>query len=159
MENNKMEDQTKSKGGLNTLALYNVAFVVSNIEDSIKWYDNILGFKLLMKQAIPVEKGELQMAFMEGAGMKIEMLQNSDSQLIHAIVEDSKMDAPPTVISSKALVFQVEDLKVATKELEDKGVEFLWKERYLAEGALFCTMALDPDNNRINIFQSNTVIQ
>ncbi|WP_308993457.1 VOC family protein [Mariniflexile litorale] len=154
-----MENQTKLKGGLNTLALYNVAFVVSNIEESIKWYNNILGFKLVMKQAIPLEKGELQMAFMEGAGMKIEMLQNSDNQLIDAIVNDSKVDAPPTVVGSKALVFQVEDLKKATKELEEKHVKFLWKERYLAEGALFCTMALDPDGNRINIFQANTVIQ
>ncbi|MCK0190283.1 VOC family protein [Arenibacter sp. F20364] len=154
-----MENQTKLKGGLNTLALYNVAFVVSNIEESIKWYTNILGFKLVMKQAIPVEKGELQMAFMEGARMKIEMLQNSDSQIIDAMINDSKIDAPPTVVGSKALVFQVEDLKKATKELEEKGVEFLWKDRYLAEGALFCTMALDPDGNRINIFQANTVIQ
>ncbi|MDD7887984.1 VOC family protein [Flavivirga sp. 57AJ16] len=154
-----MKNQTKLKGGLNTLALYNVAFVVSNIEESIKWYNNILGFKLLMKQTIPVEKGELQMAFMQGSGMKIEMLQNSEGQLIEAIINDSKTDAPPSVIGGKALVFQVEDLKVATKELENKGVEFLWKERYLAGDVLFCSMVLDPDGNRINIFQSNTVAQ
>lgn len=155
----KMKNQTKSKGGLDTIRLYNLAFVVSNIENSIEWYNNILGFKLIMKQSIPVPKGNLEMAFMEGAGMRIEMLQNSNSQLVEAIVNDSKTDEPPTVVGSKALVFQVEDLKLATKELEDKGVNFLWKERYLAEGALFCTMALDPDGNRINLFQSNTVIQ
>ena len=75
------------------------------------------------------------------------------------IINDSKTDAPPTVIGSKALVFRVENLKLTTKELENKGVDFLWKERYLAEGALFSTMAWDPYGNRINIFQSNTVIQ
>lgn len=154
-----MENQTKLKRGLETLALYNVAFVVSNIEASIEWYTTVLGFNLIMKQSIPVPEGKLEMAFMEGAGLKIEMLQNSKNQIVKEIVDDSKVDAPPTVVGSKALVFQVEDLKLATKKLEEKGVEFLWKERYLADGALFCTMALDPDGNRINIFQSNTIIQ
>jgi len=154
-----MENQTKLKGGLDTLALHNIAFVVSNIEKSIEWYSNILGFKLVTKLSIPVEKGELIMAFMQGAGMKIEMLENSENQLIEAVINDSRTDAPPSVIGSKALVFQVENLKVATKELENKGVEFLWKERYLAGDALFCSMVLDPDGNRVNIFQSNTVAQ
>ncbi len=110
-----------------------------------------------MKQSIPVPKGKLEMAFMEGAGMKIEMLQNSENQLLDANLKDSKTDSPPTIISSKALVFHVKNLKDATRELEAKDVEFLWKERYLAGDALFCSMILDIDGNRINIFQSNTV--
>lgn len=154
-ENNK---NFKLNKGLETLTIYNVAFVVSDIDKAIEWYKTILDFELISKQSIPVPKGELEMAFMQGAGIKIEMIQNSENQFIEAIVNDSKRDAPPSVIGSKALVFHVEDLKVASNELEKKGVEFLWRERYLAEDALFCSMILDFDGNRINIFQANTVL-
>ena len=152
-----MENSTEFKGGLDTLAFYNMAFVVSNIEDSIKWYTNNLGFKLVNKQAIPVPEGKAEMAFMQGAGMKIEMIQSSNNQLIESITKDSKTDTLPTVIGSKALVFYVDNLEVTTRELENKGVNFLWKERYLAGNSLFCTMILDIDDNRINIFQRNTI--
>ncbi|WP_031427314.1 VOC family protein [Flavimarina sp. Hel_I_48] len=152
-----MENNITSKGGLDTLVFYNIAFVVSNIEDSIQWYTDTLGFKLIIKQAIPVPEGKMEMAFMEGAGMKIEMIENSNNQLIDSIRKDAKTDAAPTVIGSKALVFYVDDLNATTRELEDKGVNFLWKERYLAGDSLLCTMILDIDDNRINIFQRNTI--
>ncbi|TYP97440.1 hypothetical protein C7447_104126 [Tenacibaculum adriaticum] len=51
-----MENQTKLKGGLDTLALYNVAFVVSNIDESINWYNINLGFKLVMKQLLMIRE-------------------------------------------------------------------------------------------------------
>ncbi|MDN3593845.1 VOC family protein [Zunongwangia endophytica] len=153
-----MENSRKSNDGLGTLAFYNIAFVVSNIEDSIKWYTDSLGFKLLAKQSIPVPEGHVEMAFMEGAGMKIEMIENSNNQSIESIRKDAKTDAVPTVVGSKALVFYVEDLEVTTKELENKAVHFLWKKRYLAKDSLYCTMILDNDDNRVNIFQRNTII-
>lgn len=87
-----MKNLTNSKGALDMLSLYNLAFV-------------------------------------QGAGMKIKMLQNPDGQLDEALINDSRTDVPPLVIDSKALVLQVEDLIIAAKELEYKGVEFLWKER------------------------------
>ncbi|MBW8244779.1 VOC family protein [Muricauda oceani] len=152
-----MKNSKKSKEGLETLAFYNMAFVVSNIDDSIKWYSNNLGFELVMKQSIPIPEGKVEMAFMEGAGMKIEMIENSNNQLIEAIQKDSKTDTALTVIGSKALVFHVEDLEATTKELEAKGVNFVWKMRYLAEDSLLCTLILDIDDNRINIFQRNTI--
>lgn len=154
MENNNVEASNK---GLASLDLFNIAFVVSDMDRTIEWYSDVLGFELVMKQAIPVENGELVMAFMQGAGVKIELLQNSDGQVVDAMVQDSKLDAPPTVVGSKAIVFVVDDVKLATAELEAKGVDFLWKERYLADNALLCTMVLDPDGNRINIFQRDTV--
>jgi len=152
-----MENSTKSKEGLDKLTFYNIAFVVSNIEESIKWYSTVLGFKLLTKQSIPAPEGKMEMAFMEGASMKIEMIENSNNQSIESIRKDATTDAAPTVIGSKALVFYVEDLGVTTNELEQKGVKFLWKERYLAEDSLYCTMILDIDDNRINIFQKNSI--
>ena len=152
-----MENNTESNTGLETLTFYNAAIVVADIDESIKWYTDALGFRLIDRHAIPTPGGELIMAFLEGAGMKIEMLQNPRGQWIEAMVEDAKTDVAPTVIGSKALVFYVDDVSITTRELEARGVDFLWKERYLAGDRLLCTMILDTDGTRVNIFQKDTV--
>lgn len=85
------------------------------------------------------------------------MHQSSENSYLEAIEIASKASGPLTVIGTKALVFHVKNLKAASDELEQKGVVFLWRERYLAEDSLLCSMILDPDGNRINIFQSDTV--
>lgn len=155
MKENK--DSSKLNKGLETLSIYNVAFVVSDINKAIEWYNTVLGFELIMKEKLNSDSGELEMAFMQGAGIKIELLQSSTSEDVQAIAELSKIDGPLSIVGSKALVFKVEDLKIASEELEQKGVEFLWRERYLAEDSLLCSMIFDMDGNRINIFQENTV--
>tara|TARA_R110002020_G_scaffold314192_1_gene529443 strand:+ start:1258 stop:1713 length:456 start_codon:yes stop_codon:yes gene_type:complete len=147
----------KNNSGLTTLTIYNVAFVVSDVDKAVAWYADALGFKLLAQETIPGTKGTLKRAFLEGAGIKLEILQNSENQYVESIEKDARTEAAPSVIGSKAIVFKVEDLKLTTQELAQKGVDFLWKDRYLAEDRLFSTMILDPDGNRINIFQSNTV--
>lgn len=146
-----------SETGLKSLKIHNIAFVVSNIDKSVDWYTTVLGFKLLAEETIPSKKGILKMAFLESAGIKLEILQNSEHRYVEALEQDARTDAAPSVIGSKAIVFKVENLQSATQELVQKGVDFLWKERYLAEDRLLSTMILDPDGNRINIFQSNTV--
>jgi hypothetical protein len=47
---------------------------------------------------------------------------------------------------------------MATRELERKGVRFVWREQYLVGQAMFSTMIEDIDGNKINIFQTNTII-
>ncbi len=53
---------------------------------------------------------------------------------------------------------KVNDVSLATKELEEKGVSFVWREQYLVNKSMFCTMIEDIDGNKINISQTNTII-
>ncbi len=61
-------------------------------------------------------------------------------------------------IGNKAIVFQVEDIKIASEELAAKGIAFVWREHYLTEGAMLCSMIEDTDGNKINIFKRDTTV-
>lgn len=56
-------------------------------------------------------------------------------------------------IGNKTLILKVPDLSLATRELEEKGVTFEWKEMDLSGNGIRNTMIRDIDENFISIFQ------
>ncbi|SEW38821.1 Catechol 2,3-dioxygenase [Chitinophaga sp. YR573] len=140
--------------GLASLSLYNVAFTVTDLEASIDWYCKILNFKLVSKTEWSVGSETAKVAIIDGAGMFLELLQFP----VQHRIDDLLSPMPDHLIGTKAIVFQVEDLALATKTLEDKGVQFVWKNQYLAGDSMLSTMITDIDGNKINIFQADTTI-
>jgi len=142
--------------GLASLTLYDIAFTVTDLEASIDWYSNILNFRLVSKTEFSIDIGSAKVAIIEGAGIFLELLQFPVQQRIDALFAPAPEHLIP--IGNKAIVFQVDDLALATKTLEDKGVQFVWKNLYLAGDSMLSTMITDIDGNKINIFQADTTV-
>lgn len=152
------EDQTKegATNGLASLSLYDIAFTVADIDQAVAWYTNILNFKLINRSTFDIPAGKATAAIMEGAGIRLELLHVPGGKRIEEMFAPVPMHLIP--IGAKAIVFQVEDIKIASDELAAKAVPFLWRELYLADGKMLCSMIEDMDGNKINIFQRNTTV-
>jgi catechol 2,3-dioxygenase-like lactoylglutathione lyase family enzyme len=135
--------------GLQSLSLHNLAFTVSDLEQTIQWYGDILGFKVLNRVTFPAIGA--QVAFLQHADVRLEVLQAPGGFRINEMFADAPAHLLP--IGNKVLVLQVNDLHTATQELEEKGVTFAWKEVDLTGDGTFSTMIRDSDGNFINIFQ------
>ena len=149
-----MKNNISNKDGLESFSLFNVAFTVADLDKSIDWYSTVFGFKLLSRSTFKIPAGDAEAAIIEGNGLKLELLHVPDGQRIEALFA-----APPAhlvPIGNKSIVLQVDDLAQASKELEAKGVQFVWREQNLIEGGMLCSMIKDIDGNKINIFQTNT---
>lgn len=142
--------------GLATLALYNIAFTVADLDQAVSWYTDILGFRLINRSVFEIPAGSATVAIMEGAGIRLELLHVPGGKKIEEMFAPVPMHLIP--IGNKVIVFQVDDLKAASGELEAKGVQFVWREQYLTGGGMFCSMIEDMDGNKINIFQRNTTV-
>jgi catechol 2,3-dioxygenase-like lactoylglutathione lyase family enzyme len=151
-----MENNIKNKTGLASFSLYNIAFTVSNIDESIKWYSDIFDFKLVSRTTFALPSGSAEAAILQAGGMHIEILNVPNPERIEALFAEAPFHLVP--LGNKSIVLQVEDLAVATKELEEKGVNFVWKQQYIAGDKMLCTMITDVDGNKINIFQTDTII-
>ncbi|MBO2012129.1 VOC family protein [Hymenobacter negativus] len=145
--------ENPSANGLQSLSLHNLAFTVSDIEKTIRWYETTLGFKVLTRTAFPAIGA--QVAFIQSSNIRLEVLQAQNGFRIEELFADAPNHLLP--IGNKTLVLQVNDLHTATLELEEKGVTvtFAWKEVDLTGRGDFSTMIRDPDGNFINIFQKD----
>lgn len=136
--------------GLSTLAINNIAMSVADIERSVAWYRDVLGFKLASRTQFPPVSAEV--AFMSKPGFSIELLQVPDNYPIQDLLV-----APPAHLRPrgfKAMVFDVDDLAEASAELELAKVTIVWKQQVIDPSTgLTSTLIRDPDGNLINLFQ------
>jgi catechol 2,3-dioxygenase-like lactoylglutathione lyase family enzyme len=143
--------EPKNGGGLASLALHNVATVVSDLEAAIAWYERVLGFRYTTRTEIAGGAGEV--AFLSGAGVQLELLA---SGLPEPPVRLEPLFAEPPrhllPIANKFLVFEVDDLARASAELAELAVTFVWREKELAPGFMASAIR-DVDGNLVNILQ------
>lgn len=152
-----MKEHKKTKtDGLLSMSLYNIAFTVADLEKSIQWYCDSLNFNLLGKTSFDFPTGSADIALLEGNDIKLELIKFPNGKRIEELFAPAPLHLIP--IGTKAIVFQVENLKIASDELENKGVKFVWREQYLIGDKMLSTMIEDIDGNKINIFQTNTTI-
>ena len=152
-----MENTNQSETGLKSFSLYNIAFTVANLEASLEWYKDVFGFQLVSKSRFQIPQGGVDAAIIEAGGFKLELLTVPNAQRIEELFLELPFHL--NTIGNKNIVFQVENIAVATEELAAKGVKFVYREQYLVEGAMLSTMIEDIDGNKINIFQTNTLIE
>lgn len=151
-----MENTQQNKKGLASFSLYNIAFTVTDLDRSIAWYKDMFGFELISRVTFSIPAGSAETAIIKSGNLRLELLQVENAKRI----EELFAEAPEhlSVIGNKAIVLQVDDVALATKELDDKGAKFVWRELYIAGDKMLCTMIEDIDGNKINIFQTNTII-
>ncbi|MFW9997407.1 MAG: VOC family protein [Candidatus Odinarchaeota archaeon] len=112
---------------------------VTNIEDAIKWYTEILGFEVSSEHYYPpravdlVQKGNIRL-------------------LLYQVEKPTEIDYPNQVQS--VIIFKTEDLKRAMTELTEKGVEFVYSEIMEFPAGVFNAFK-DPFGNVHEIVQFN----
>ncbi len=104
-----------------------IGIAVKNLDESIKYYENVLGLKCYAVEEVKDQK--VKTAFFMVGQTKIELL------------ESTEPDGPIGKFIEKKgegihhIAFATENLKVALKEIESKGIQLIDKEpRKGAEG-------------------------
>ncbi|MFF4554373.1 VOC family protein [Streptomyces sp. NPDC001422] len=130
-------------------SLHNITTSVTDIDASVEWWTRIFGLKEVARSRFEAIGAEV--AFMEGPGFRLELLQPSDGFQLPELTAD-----PPghvQLIGNKALVFKVDDLSAVTETFRDLGVTIVWEMLDLGDGSV-STAIRDNDGNFINVFQA-----
>ena len=99
-----------------------IGIAVSNIEESIAYYTNVLGLKLLKIEE--VETQQVKVAFIDAGNVKIELLEPmSEKSAVHGFIEKRGQGI-------HHVAFGVTSIEERMQELREKGV------RLLSEGPL-----------------------
>jgi hypothetical protein len=118
------------------------------MDRAAQWYRNVFGFT----DAALISIHGARVALLKGAGTELELIENDGP---HLSTEPSLFADPPDHLvptGNKFLVFAVEDLGLATVELQRKGVPIIWREKALAPG-IVSTAVRDVEGNFVHIVQ------
>ena len=120
-------------------AIDHVAIVVSDMDRSIEFYNEVLGLTVL-------KDGRNE------GGKKKSFLGTKDHTLI-ALTEDKRLnrDKSQIVESVAHVAFRVDDVEKAMKDLKSKGVEFI-EEKVEKDGKIKAYHFLDPDGLELEIY-------
>jgi catechol 2,3-dioxygenase-like lactoylglutathione lyase family enzyme len=134
--------------GLQSLRLINVALSVGNLEESVAWYRDKLGFALV--STIDNKTSGFRMAVMEKNGLKLDLILFPAS----AKSRGSYLEPPGHLAEQgiRNLVFRVDDLRATNAELKARGVKLIWESRPIPEVGTFITNFWDNSGNLIAIW-------
>ncbi|MFX0172179.1 MAG: VOC family protein [Candidatus Hodarchaeota archaeon] len=110
---------------------------VTNLEEAIKWYTEILGFKLSKKHYYPPRA--------------VDLVQKGDIRLLlYQVQKPAKTDYPNEAQS--IIIFKTDNLEKTMEELTEKGVEFIYPKVEKFPAGLFNAFK-DPFGNVHEIVQ------
>ena len=135
--------------------LNHVGFTVSNLQNSIEWYENTLGCKLVMKaeldeknvQDIFGEQGthaEVALLSIDGGGL-VELFQFTSSK--ENLLEDTRLFKP------QHFAIATEDIQKKYEELQKLDVKILFSPKTISGIEFFYFE--DPDGNKIEYIKFN----
>ncbi|MFW9902945.1 MAG: VOC family protein [Candidatus Thorarchaeota archaeon] len=104
---------------------------VTNLEEAIAWYTEVLGFELSKEHYYPPQAVDL----IQNGGIRL---------LLYRVQKNTKIDYPNQAQS--LIIFRTTNLKHMIKELTNKGVEFLYSEVKKFPAGIF-TAFKDPFGN------------
>jgi methylmalonyl-CoA/ethylmalonyl-CoA epimerase len=97
-----------------------IGVAVRNIEDTIRFYENVLGAKLIDRYRSDAKGVESEIAIMEVDGARTELLAptNNDTSPIARFIKQKGKGV-------HHIAYRVDDLDAALKELKQKGIRIL----------------------------------
>lgn len=150
-----MRNNKRNKKGLKSLSLYGASIPVQDVDISSKWYRDVFGFKLEFTGPLSTPKGSRASSILVLGEMR---LQRFEVDLkTRETTHDNAIQSKD--IHGTSFIIQVNDLALASAELEEKGVPFVSREQYMSGSFMLCSEITDIDGNEINILQSDTVIK
>jgi len=148
-ENRKQKKEMISK-------IHHTGIWVNDIEKLLPFYRNFLGMKVVMDMEIPnspivdiltgIPGARVKAVFMEMDSQACEFL-----QLVEPKPKSIPSDTPYAVVGRGHLCFQVEDIQVAYKRLEEQGVRFVCAPQALPGLKMF--YFLDPEGNLVEMIE------
>lgn len=142
---------------MNFKKICHINLVVSNMEDSINFYTNNLGFRITFDNIIQSK------AIANGAGFddvtaRIVMLELGAKQtileLFHYIYPEGSVRpvVDPNTIGQGHFAIEVTDIEDLYLDLCDKGVNFLSEPQKVTDGVKFCYFR-DPDGALLELIE------
>ena len=104
---------------MNISHIEHIGIAVKNLQESIKYYENVLGFKCYSIEEVPEQK--VKTAFFMVGQTKIELLESTDPEGPIGKFIEKKGEG------IHHLAFATKDLEGALQEVETKGVQLIDK--------------------------------
>jgi len=120
MKNCMEKKEQKHLNSNMTFKSHHTAFTVNNLEESISWYQDKLGFKIIYEY----KKGNMEFALLKLDSVKIELFSFVDGTKPIPNYRKKLMD-DLHVAGTKHLCIEVEKLDEAVEKLKEKKVEFV----------------------------------
>ncbi|WP_250434355.1 VOC family protein [Hanstruepera flava] len=99
---------------------HTIGIVVSDIEKSTDWYENLLELKLYKEMAFP-EYDSLKINFLKGEYFQLELMEKKTSFIIDEYVADYNLNNKPLIGFSK-IAFSVPDIASIYKKIKEMNV-------------------------------------
>ncbi len=128
--------------------IHHVAISVPSVEESIAWYEEMLGFEVVNRAHIPGLDVEVQVVHMQGPGFLLELFQVEGAATLPESRSHPNTDFRTHGVKHFAL--EVPDAGDFVEELVAKGVRLV----HVAEvDGTYGAFILDNSGNLIEIFQ------
>jgi catechol 2,3-dioxygenase-like lactoylglutathione lyase family enzyme len=128
---------------------HHVGISVRNMDESIAWYGQHLGFKLLWQQDFPAIQTKI--AFLQQGDFKIELFEHHETVPLADDRKDVLTDIK--VQGTKHICFETGDLKPLYEKLEAQGVDIAMSLRKSPPGDAWMCFVRDPTGNLIEIIE------
>jgi len=144
-------------------AIFHTGITVSDLDQSIPFYRDVLGLKLITGPTEVFEGDELSQGVgVPGARLRLAIFEVGDGslELLQYIEPKSPVDEcmPPNCLGAMHVAFRVDDAREKMKELESKGVNFQGPLNVVDEGPLSgwrWVYFKDPDGITLEIIEYN----
>lgn len=101
-----------------------IAVAVEDLDRAIAWWERMFGSTTLLRTR--VEELDAELAWLQGPGFKLELLQAGTMLTVPELQVNSPQD--PRVIGSKAISLETGDVQALLDELASKGVKIIWRD-------------------------------
>lgn len=130
------------------MKLNHIALSVPNLEESVKWYKEMLGFKEVSRMTIP--HNGVNLAFLKCGNFSIEILEVPGANPLPA--GRSHPDEDNNTHGVKHICISVDNNREFVKDLKKKGVKVVFEPEGMPSYAAFIN---DNSGNIIEIFDSS----
>jgi catechol 2,3-dioxygenase-like lactoylglutathione lyase family enzyme len=140
--------ETVSNRGLASMSYFNTAISVPDVNASVEWYQQVLGFRSVSQADL--ENGA-SFAMIKRNDVIIELLKVQDQQAMPMLNQD-----PPNhlkYLGVKNFCLWVDDMDSTMRELRAQNVKFVWEALTLPEVGTRVTMIRDNNDNLIALWE------